>query len=339
VSERLTKSSDGGMMAVGISAAQIQPILDQIGTGRSPYSLTVACINSPENVTISGDKTQLRELAASLSSRNIFHRQLHVDVAYHSPYMEPAAAAYASLVHPLTSGTDFSEKKSTIMISSVNGDIVDVATLRQADYWVQNMLKPVRFADAVVRLCHPPVSARHKRIDGSHRKFVVVHLLLEIGPHAAMQSSIRDILKANPEASGISYFSAMKRNTSAMKSVLATIGHLTCYGFNLNLDLANRLEDSLESRKLKGHPRVLPSLPEYPFDHSRTYWPTGRMSKEYRFRRNKKLDLLGKPAVDWNPFEARWHNFIKLSEQPWIADHKVGLAYSLCINFNTLLHL
>jgi hypothetical protein len=102
---------------------------------------------------------------------------------------------------------------------------------------------------------------------------------------------------------------------------MAVIGQLSCHGFAVNLARANELEKDHESHTRPKY--VLPNLPEYPFENSHKYWSNGRLGREYRFRRHAKLDLLGKPVIDWNPLEARWTNFFKLSELPWAADHKV----------------
>ena len=36
-----------------------------------------------------------------------------------------------------------------------------------------------------------------------------------------------------------------------------------------------------------------------------------------------RLDLVGKPVEDFNPHEAQWKNILRLSELPWIAEHKI----------------
>ena len=38
-----------------------------------------------------------------------------------------------------------------------------------------------------------------------------------------------------------------------------------------------------------------------------------------------KLDLLGRPVADWNPSEAKWRNFIRVTEMPWVEDHVVSI--------------
>ncbi|KAH7398510.1 hypothetical protein BKA66DRAFT_605570 [Pyrenochaeta sp. MPI-SDFR-AT-0127] len=322
LSDYLAKGSDNshGMMAVGLASEVVQPLIDEIAQSARGPALVVACINSPESVTVSGDTQQLDDLAAILADKQHFHRKLKVDVAYHSPQMKQVANAYKEGVGSLNSPED--PRQSALMISSVTGDIVESKRLRDVEYWVQNMLQPVRFSDAMTRLCVTPGTAsRRKKLDGSHRKNVTIQLLLEIGPHAALQGPIRDTLKQSPSAATITYYSALLRGKPADRTVLSVLGSMFCHGCSIDLNLTNNLDD----RWVK-QPKVLPDLPEYVFDHSRTYWPTTRLGKEFRFRRHEKRDLVGRPVMDWNPLEARWRNFLKISELPWAGDHKINEA-------------
>lgn len=45
--------------------------------------------------------------------------------------------------------------------------------------------------------------------------------------------------------------------------------------------------------------------------------------KTYRHRSKPRTDLLGMRLRNEDPTEPRWHNYIRLSEQPWMNDHKV----------------
>ncbi|KAF2185395.1 hypothetical protein K469DRAFT_688167 [Zopfia rhizophila CBS 207.26] len=323
LSEYLAKGSNNshGMMAVGLSPQAVQPLIDEVAKShpKAP-ALVVACINSPESVTISGEVQQLDDLAAVLAEQQHFHRKLKVDVAYHSLQMEQVATAYKESVESLVSPEE--PRRTALMVSSVTGDIVEPKRLRDVDYWVQNMQQAVRFSDAVIRLCITPgTSSRRKKLDGSHRKNVTIQLLLEVGPHAALQGPIRDTLKSSPSAATISYYSALLRGKPADRTLLSVLGSIACHGRSIDLDLANNLDDSRAKQ-----PKVLPDLPEYAFDHSNTYWPTTRLGREFRFRRHEKLDLVGRPVMDWNPLEARWRNILKLSELPWAGDHKINEA-------------
>jgi acyl transferase domain-containing protein/NADPH:quinone reductase-like Zn-dependent oxidoreductase len=310
-----------GMMAVGLSPDMVQPLIDIVATSHpTKPALVVACINSPESVTVSGEVQQLDELGAILAEQQHFHRKLKVDVAYHSPQMKQVATAYRENVASILEPDD--ARRVAVMVSSVTGDIVQPQRLREVEYWVQNMLQTVRFSDAVTRLCvTSATSNRRKKLDGSHRNNVTVQLLVEIGPHAALQGPIRDTLKNSTSTATMPYYSTLLRGSPADRTVLSTLGSLFCHGCNIDFDLANNLDESRVKQ-----PKVLPDLPEYAFDHSRTYWPTTRLTKEFRFRRHEKRDLVGKPVMDWNPLEARWRNFFKISEVPWVADHKVSGA-------------
>jgi acyl transferase domain-containing protein/NADPH:quinone reductase-like Zn-dependent oxidoreductase len=310
VAERESKRSCGGMMAVGMSHKGIAALLAEM-PDRCP-TLAVACINSPENVTISGPRTELEALDIALEKRDVFHRRLKVDVAYHSSGLQVAAAEYEEYVGSLEPGDG--GWPTAIMVSSVSGDIANAQDLRTVCYWVQNMLQPVRFCDALTLLCGASgvVKSPTPRLN----------MLIEVGPHGALQGPIRDTLKVQPGVDGITYHSAMRRFTPGDHSFLSLLGQVWSHGVELDLSLANSLDrEQVDRRK-----RVMTDLPEYPFDHSRTYLHTGRLGKEFRFRRNIKHDLLGKPVLDWNPLEPRWRNFLKLSQLPWARDHKINGA-------------
>lgn len=312
VAEDLRKEANGGMMAVGMHETDVRHLIAEIAP-----ALTVACINSPDSVTVSGDKPQLEALATILQERNVFHRRLRVDVAYHSPFMKSCFVAYAEAVGLLERGKRIDEP--CIMISSVTGQLADTSALCQVDYWTRNMLQPVQFSEALARLCCSPTP---DMLDKSYSGQTPVQVLVEIGPHSALQSPIHDTLKTRPGTSGITYYSALKRQVSADRTLLSVVGYLTCHGFKVDHELLNSTGGAVNGSKLQR--KVIANLPGYPFDHSHTYMPIGRLGREFRFRRNVRLDLLGKPVLDWNPMNPRWTHFLKVAELAWVADHKVS---------------
>lgn len=311
-------------MAVAMGASDIKPLLQQVA--KPGHTLTVACINSPVSVTISGDRGQLDDLAILLEQRQIFHRRLRVDVAYHSPIMGTASAAYKrdmGVLEPGTISLATGASTDAVMISSVTGKVVDPMTLRQAEYWAQNMMQPVLFSDALSCIWAPGGFTSGKGQAAGTSAGSAVNLLVEIGPHSALQSPIGEIIRSLPAAASAQYYSSMKRHAPAHRHFLSTLGHLACHGVKIDFGLANTITVTPGSSEHKRARRVVQTLPEYPFDHSCTYLPTGRLGKSLRFRKHAKLDLLGKPVADWNPLQPRWRNFLKLSELPWVTDHKV----------------
>lgn len=73
-----TKLADGAMAAVGLGAEEVRPYLVE--------GVKIACENSPNSTTISGDREALDSLVSTIQrkSPDVFIRALQVDNAYHS---------------------------------------------------------------------------------------------------------------------------------------------------------------------------------------------------------------------------------------------------------------
>lgn len=321
VSARLaTESSNaGGMLAVGLSRADVQPHIDAIATEYGVCNLTVACVNSARNVTVSGAVAQIDALGVMMNQRGIFARRLKVDVAYHSPQMQQVGGTYLLMIQDIEEGA--TSRNGRTMISTVTGDWVEAASLQSPKYWVANMESPVKFLAALDHLMNERLGKDRKKLDLSHRHRLNLHHLLEIGPHAALQGPIRDILTEKHRSSNISYTSILRRGISASKTMMGAVGELKCLGFPIDvykicLPKYARLQDLM----------VLPDLPEYQFDHTTSYWYESRLSSNLRSKPQGKLDLLGKPVPDWNPLEPRWCNHLRVREMPWMEDHVINGA-------------
>lgn len=315
----LAKSSRhrGAMMSVGLSETEILPSIQKINKTLGDNGIVIACINSPKNVTVSGREVQIDALKSLLGDR-VFVRKLQVDVAYHSPQMNDIAAEYLTSIGDLETGE--LRKGRPVMISSVTGRRISIDELCQGEYWVKNMVSQVKFSDALIELSSQSNRKMTKKLGRAHRNSILIYDILEVGPHSALQSSIRDSLKTVAREKEISYSSVLVRHVPALNTMLHMAGHLHCLGYSVNLAEINRDE----RKQWEVHsPMTLTNLPEYPFDRSQTFWHEGRLSKDFRLRKNPRLDLLGTPAQDWNPLEARWRKFMRLSETPWVEDHKV----------------
>ncbi|KAK4236508.1 lovastatin diketide synthase LovF [Achaetomium macrosporum] len=323
-SSRAGTSPRGSMVAVGLSESSVQPYMeDTLNQVRKDGILTVACVNSPESVTVSGDEDLVRALQSRLSQEGIFARVLKVPVAYHSPHMEAIALSYEQRIGTLTPGEKPAHYAS--MISSVTGEHIDPSELQQAKYWVRNMVSQVRFAPALELLCQNSAKKTRKKLDMSHRKFVSVSHLLEIGPHSALQGPIGQTVAAVSPRGHISYTAALVRGRPATDTLLEAVGKLHCLGFAVDLVKANNINMAASLGAAKGLPVAPPlTLPEYPFDHTQSYWSEPRVSRNLRSQLQPYSELLGTPAADWNPLEPRWRNTIRASSIPWVQDHKIN---------------
>lgn len=309
----------GSMMSVGLSRESVKPYLKTVGSQLGHCDLTVACINSPKNVTISGNETQIERLRKLLHDDNIFARKLHVRVAYHSPVMQAVVERYGATIEGLRPGS--SPAKPVAIFSSVTGNRLEAKELQCPGYWVRNMVSPVVFADALSGMLTMSSQPVRKKLDLSHRKFFQVNLMLEIGPHSALRGPINDIVTSLRQSHTPTYSSLLIRGSPATATVMDVAGALECLGYPVDMRAVNGLQDNPHK-----HYMTLPDLPEYVFDYSHSYWHESRISNQYRNAHQGKLDLLGKPVTDWNPMEPRWRNHLRLSEMPWIEDHVINGA-------------
>ncbi|KAL9074826.1 MAG: hypothetical protein Q9161_001964 [Pseudevernia consocians] len=306
----------GAMISVGLSVDDIEHYFDQVSLHFGSRGIIVGCINSPKNVTVTGDERQVDVLKSLLDKDRIFARKLQVNVAYHSPQMGTIAADYLLSIKNLQARD--AAPDSCKMISSVTGQNLSIDEMQEAEYWVKNMTSPVRFTDAMIQIDSAASKSSTNTIWANARTSLL-HDLLEIGPHCALKGPIREHLESRG-IKDINYSSALIRYIPATNTLLDAVGRLYCAGYAVDVSEVNSLGKTPRDRQI-----VLPNLPEYHFDHSRSYWHESRFTKEgWRLRKYPRLDLLGSPVPDWNPLHATWRKIIRLSETPWVEDHKVN---------------
>lgn len=319
------------MMSVGLPEDQIDFYLKRVGHELGRKGLTISCINSPKNVTISGTEVQINALKAHLKDDNIFYLELSVNLAYHSPQMNEIAAEYLTHIEGLENGDSVTPERIKFT-SSVTGQAISGKELCKAEYWVRNMISPVRFKEALENTCCRQNQEIRKKLDGSHRDIAIIHNILEIGPHSALRRPTRDTLQKMGRDGDIGYIAGLIRDRNAHETILEAVGCLYCLGYFVNLQAVNQPQSIPQDHLL-----VLPDLPEYPFDHSHSYFNESRLSRGHRFREQPRVELLGNQVLDWNPFEARWRNVLKLVEIPWAVGHQVcftNQTYCFLLHFD-----
>ena len=284
--------SPGGMLAIGASPAKVRPMVKRLGAAH----VVIACVNSPSLVTVSGDADAISELQANAEEDGLFNRRLKVDVAYHSPHMRDIAGDYLAAIKAVAptkgSGVQFH--------STVVGRQMDSAELTAA-YWVKNMTDPVQFVDGV--------RSMYSKEEGPD-------ILVEVGPHSALEAPIKDILKDSGLASKVRYLSSLGRNRDAGLTTLSLASSLHVLGCSLNFSAINNPRASSSQK-------VLDDLPSYPWNHSKRHWHESRLSMNHRMRRFPRSDLLGNLVDDLNENAPRWRNILRVADIPWLSDHKV----------------
>ena len=291
------------MMAVELSENEAEVYLRR---NRIDQNVTIGCVNSPRNITLTGGEAEIDRLKPLLERDRIQARKIQVNIAYHSRYMEKISVEYLRFIHDIEPG-EFSAR-SPDLFSSLTGGLASVDQCSKPDYWIQNLVSKVRFHDALSQMC-----SKSRNVPKEEKSIEVV---IEIGPYAVLRRPMKETL-ADATETGIKYYSMLERGISAKQTSLQVAGSLFCSGYPVNLKTINHY--NLKSSNL----RLLIDLPEYPFDHNQKYWVESRVSDGFRFRHQPRSELLGTPSSDWNPLQACWRNFIRASEVPWIRDHKV----------------
>lgn len=314
----LAKSSrdQGAMASVAMSENAITPYLDDVVARLGRGRLTIGCINSPDNVTATGDVSCVDALVGLMGEKGVFARKLPISVAYHSAYMEEFTDRYSEFIRDIHPRTDSPGLKTACKIpaifSSVTGTLLSAHSFSHSEYWLTNLVSKVRFSDALTEMRSYLLSQKPNRSSGEE-------IFAEIGPAAALQRPVRDTINQMVNSKDVQYHSVLKRDVSGLESCLDFIGRLHCSGYKFNLLPIN--SPALRESDL----RLLTNLPQYPFNHQQSFWTESRVSRNFRTRRHGRHELLGTPSADWNPAEPKWRNVIRFSESPWIMDHKVRL--------------
>ncbi|KAK6383872.1 Type I Iterative PKS [Exophiala oligosperma] len=280
-----------GMLAVGVGEAQMRPYLEPVQD-----KVTIACYNSPSSLTLSGEVSSLDEVEEALKAESIFARKLKVNVAYHSTYLKGIAEEYSN---SLGDEKPLSNCDSIKMISTVTGLPIESSSF-ETSYWVSNLLSPVKFDQGLQKLL----------------KDTSIDLLVEIGPHGALQGPVKQILSAiNMDLPSMSL---LDRKRDAASSTVEAMGRLWQYGVDVDVPSVNSLQGTQA-----GTPTPLVDLPPYAWNHENNYWCESTISKDVRFRHEKRHHILGYLIPGAVPNEPLWRNLLRISESPWLQHHKI----------------
>lgn len=306
------------MMSVGLGEEAAKKAIASLSFETEDFGISMACINSPNNVTVSGEAHLVEKLRSQLEESNVFARRLRVPLAYHSAQMQAILDEYVSLIGSLSSPCSLDGTIRPPMLSSVLGRQINADRLLDPWHWADSTVKPVQFSQALLAMCAQSHTGLAKKVDRSHLKVPAVDHLLEIGPHSTLKGPIREILRMSPRETPLGYSAILTRGKPAVDSLLQAMGELFTLGFPVDLRSVNDPGENTSPQAL------LVDLPEYPFDRSQKHWHESRLSRNYRLRSQLPSELLGVRARDWSPAHARWRHFMRLAEIPWAEHHVVN---------------
>ena len=283
-------AGSGRMLTIGLDRPGLEELLDTLDIpfrldGDRPVRVEIACENAPANTVICGPEDHLLPVVEELDRRNLQHRLIPGNIAFHSRAMDAVEEDALKAFAFLDEGTFEAEVP---FVSSVTG--TETERLDSA-YWWSNIRRRVLFADAM------------ETVKRNHRPDVV----LELAPHSALQPLVVQCMEdMSPPPVPVP---TLMRDQDGCIGFAGTLG--TLFKAGVPLDFAAQ------------YPRPKPIvhlLPGHPRDEQKTIDIT--LDDEYFLKQN---DYAHGPLVghrvpsDHLLFEAR------LSDKafPWLAEHRV----------------
>ncbi len=198
------KTGDLGLMAaLGVSKEEMEEMIQKMGC---LDDVTIACINSPRNVTISGRKDAILRVIGEANRRDIFNRVLDTyGKAYHSHFFHEHKDELEQLLSVGLAGK--SGKRSERWLTTIENH---KSTLFDAFYHIEGVLKPVDFMEAI-------------------KKIPQNQIVLEIGPHSILKGIVKD---NRPD---LRYVSLMKKESDELQTLKEGLGQLWRLGIYINV--------------------------------------------------------------------------------------------------------
>ncbi|WP_343240262.1 type I polyketide synthase [Streptomyces sp. SID14515] len=234
-------AGSGGMVSVGAGLVEVEGLV-----GRWPGRLSVAAVNGPGSVVVSGDVAALEELLGVCEAERVRVRRVSVDYASHSSQVEALESELLELL-----GTITPRPAQIPFWSTVTGAPLDTTELNSA-YWYQNLRRTVQFEPVVRGL-----------VEAGHTAFI------EASAHPVTMGGIEECL-AEGGAEGVvtGTLRRGKGDTAQFMRALAT------------LDVHGLEPDWKAVFGRSNQHRAVP--PTYPFRRQR-FWPE-RVESEPRVR-------------------------------------------------------
>lgn len=267
---------DSAMLAIGIPHDELESIVPD------GLAIDLAAINSPAMITVSGETSDIEALERRLGAehQDLFARRVQSDTAWHSRLLSDLEPWFREALGEVAWQTP-----NCPFVSTVTGQ---PETQLDAEYWWQNLRRPVRYADAV-----------------GEALSLGANILLELSPHRVLTPSNSAI--AGETKSSARAVASLVRDQDDLVCLAEASGALFEAGLTLQGPEPARPTD-LE-------------LPNYAWDLTR-HW---RVSEEARrlLLAAPQHHLLGRrePGPGYI-----WSNEFDLAGYSMLADHAIGDA-------------
>jgi acyl transferase domain-containing protein/NADPH:quinone reductase-like Zn-dependent oxidoreductase/NAD(P)-dependent dehydrogenase (short-subunit alcohol dehydrogenase family)/acyl carrier protein len=191
----------GAMVVVDLPRADAERLI----TSELAEKISVAVSNSPRSTVLAGDPAALDGIVERLEKEDVFCRWVRVDVASHSPQMDPLTIDLSAALAEVKPSAGTIPMYSTVSVGRIDGIQMG------ATYWVRNLRKPVLFANAIEEM-----------LSQGFDTFV------EVGPHPILVPFVEQTSEYSGRAALA--VGSLRRDAPETAAILAALGRLYTAG-------------------------------------------------------------------------------------------------------------
>jgi len=277
----------GAMAAVELSIEEARRVLAGFED-----RVSIAVSNSSTSTVLSGDPAALAAILDQLQRRDIFCRMVKVDLASHSPQMEPLRDDLLQALEGLQPRAESVPIYSTVTGQASHGLAFDSL------YWARNMRDPVLFSTAVQRM-----------LEDGHDIF------LEISPHPILLSAIQQEFHHFGQEGAV--LASVRREEEERAVMLGSLGAL----YTLGCPVDWKLIYPAAGRCVR--------LPFYPWQRERFWFePSAGDTDSHRDQISRGAagnhPLLGRHFISAHPAGTHfWETTLDRNSRPYLDDHRI----------------
>jgi acyl transferase domain-containing protein/acyl-CoA synthetase (AMP-forming)/AMP-acid ligase II/NAD(P)-dependent dehydrogenase (short-subunit alcohol dehydrogenase family)/acyl carrier protein len=260
----------------------------RVATAIQPYTqqVSIAAINGPENLVISGQRDAINAIITTLEADGIKTKALNVSHAFHSPLIESMLPAFERIAKEVT----FSPPQINL-ISNLTGELA-TADITTPAYWCRHIRQPVKFAASMETLYQQSCD-----------------VFVEIGPKPTLLGMGHQCLPENVAV----WLPSLRQGKNDWQPLLQSLGELYVRGATIDW---SGFDHDYQRRRVR--------LPTYPFQRKRYWLDRPAAPLELTAQRDTKLHPLLDKKIQLPLFkETVFETYFHIDSLPFLADHLI----------------
>ena len=278
--------SGGAMVAIAATEEEVATAI----AGKE-QELSIAAINGPASVVISGKEQTVEELAAHFTEQGKKTKRLAVSHAFHSPLIEPMLEEFEAVANSIPYSAP-----QIPLVSNLSGELLTKEQATDPAYWVAHVRQPVRLTDGVATLSSQGATA-----------------YLELGPDPVLAPMAQECLEgADPKPAFAPTLREGREESQSLALALAA-----AHAAGAKLDWGAFFAGTSAKRV---------ALPTYAFQRRR-YWlaaSSGAGDPTAIGQADADHPLLGAVVEDASGGKLIFTGRLSLATHPWLADHAIA---------------